>query len=366
MKNIVIDARSVEKRQAGIGHWLQSVLKQALKEGENCNFTLIVNEAFHASFLAQFQNCSLYPVQTGLQSHPANEFYEVTTLPKILKELKADIYISSPFRVPPCSLPCPVIAVIYDLAPFYAPESMPLKFRLYIAFSIKGAMKRAERIITISETVKEEIVQKFQFKAEHIFVVPPAADARFLKPVTEQACKRVRKAHLKIPHKFFLFVGTIEPRKNIGFLLDALEISSTSVPLLIVGKEGWKSEKTMKRMTGLEEKGKVIRTGYIADEELPALYHLSEAFCFPSTYEGFGIPLLEADALRKPVFCSDIPVFREINGESERFQFFALDDPKKLAKLLDKPPEVSQGGRLLQDVYSWEKSGKLFLQSFNL
>ncbi len=331
MKQVVIDARSIEQKQTGIGHWLQAFLKKRLESETGNHFTLLVNNPFSAPFLADYPNCSLHSVVPRLQDHPANEWYEVTKLPRILKELKADRYISSPFRIPPCRLPCPATAVIYDLACFKAPESMPLKFRLYIALSVKGSVKRAERIITISETVKNEIIERFHFPAEKIEVSPPEADARFFKPVTEEMCRKIHNTIPQLPSRFLLFVGTIEPRKNLNFLLDALEEAGFPLPLVLVGKEGWKAEKTVQRIKKLEQEKKVIRTGYVKDEDIPTLYHLSEGLCFPSVYEGFGMPITEAAALNKPVYCSDIPVFREAGKGKPNIHFFSLSNSRELA-----------------------------------
>ncbi|MBF0273649.1 MAG: glycosyltransferase family 4 protein [Nitrospinae bacterium] len=364
MQNIAIDCRAITKQNTGIGNWTYNIVSEFLKVNNQYCVYLFVNEPCQFD-VGNNDMGNLIPVNVGIDEHPENELYENFKLPSLLKELNISLYISSPFRLPMRKLPCITIAVVFDLTSFLCPESMPLTFRIYNWFSIIWSTKRADHLITISKSVLTEINERFPFTTERIEVIEPAVSQGFyLKPSQEE--KNAATQKYSLPQNFLLFVGTIEPRKNLDFLVAVLENEAIKMPLVIVGNKGWKSDKTYAKLLELQKQKKVILTCFVAPNELPIFFHLAQAFILPSKYEGFGIPLLEAAAANTPVYCSDIPVFKEI-GES-KFTYFSVQNNKELLGYLSSLPVKDEESSDLQSIakkYSWETSGKKLLTLIN-
>ena len=220
-------------------------------------------------------------------------------LPALLEETAADVFLS-PFFTSPVVKSCPSVVTLHDMIPLAEPELTPPDFREYFEATIDQSLALADRVITVSEHARSDIV-RFRPEAEpKVRVVHQAVSARF-RPVEEAELAGVRK-ELELETPYILYVGSIEERKNIGGLLEAFGQlpQRDDLQLVLCGREntdGYDLEGRI-RAAGLE--GKVVHLGYVKDEQLPALYSGCSAFVFPSFYEGFGLPALEAMACGRP------------------------------------------------------------------
>jgi len=183
-------------------------------------------------------------------------------------------------------------------------------------------VRRADAIIAVSQCTKDDLIRHYAVPPEKITVIYEGVDARF-QPVTDpDALARVRARH-GLPERYILYVGTIEPRKNLTTLLEAYaalirnrKSKIGNRKLVIVGRKGWLYKDFFRRLRELGLEGEVIFPGFVPDEDLPALYSAAELFVFPSLYEGFGLPPLEAMACGTPIITSNASSLPEVVGEA--------------------------------------------------
>lgn len=211
----------------------------------------------------------------------------------------------------------PSVFTLHDLVFRLYPEThMPLN-RWFLTLMMPRFLRRADAVIAISECTRQDAIRWYRVPEERIHVVYEGVDARF-RPAPLERVAAVR-ARYRLPDRFILYVGTIEPRKNLPTLFAAYRSLLERWPdlgLVVAGRPGWLTEGTFRalRELGLEERVQFL--GHVPDEDLPALYSAAAVFAFPSLYEGFGLPPLEAMACGTPVVVSDAAALPEIVGET--------------------------------------------------
>jgi glycosyltransferase involved in cell wall biosynthesis len=218
------------------------------------------------------------------------------------------------------------VFTLHDLIFRFFPQHHLPRNRMYLTLAMPLFLRRSDRIICVSEQTRRDAQRLYHVPDAKLRVIYEGVDPRFRRVTDPDALQRARERY-HLPARFLLAVGTIEPRKNLSTLFDAyatlLEDSSVhlqspiaNLNVVVAGKQGWLVESTLQavRERGLD--GKVQFTGYVADEDLPALYTLAEAFAFPSVYEGFGLPPLEALACGTPVVCSIASSLPEVMGDA--------------------------------------------------
>jgi alpha-1,3-rhamnosyl/mannosyltransferase len=227
------------------------------------------------------------------------------------------IYHGPNFFLPP--FPGRKVATFHDLSPFKWAECFdPVKVR-YLQREFRKTLDTADALITDSEYTRRELAEFAGWPLEKIHAVPLAAGPEF-RPRTEDEVRPVLERHDLNYQGYSLFVGTIEPRKNIIRLLDAYELLPKAIrqkwPLILTGYRGWKSDNIHTRIKDAEHQGWAKYLGFLPAEELPLLYSGARLFVFPSLYEGFGLPVLEAMQSGVPVVCSDRASLPEVAGEA--------------------------------------------------
>jgi len=186
---------------------------------------------------------------------------------------------------------------------------------LYFKLLLRRSIKKSEKLISVSETVKKDILFRFNIPDDKIVVIPLGVSDIFSKTINSKVTFKY-----SISNKYILFVGNIEPKKNLIRLLKAyhklINEGKISHQLVIAGQKGWKYKEIFKTVQSLNLQDKVVFTGYIPENNLPALYSMAELFVFPSIYEGFGIPPLEAMVCETPVLASNTGALPETSGGS--------------------------------------------------
>ena len=209
------------------------------------------------------------------------------------------------------------VVTIHDLGYRHEPQAHPLRDRRYLTWSTRWSACAARRVITVSEATRRDLAELEGVPAERIRVVYHGVHARFRPlPAAEVAAIRQR---LGLPPAFVLTVGTVQPRKNLGALARAMRtVTAAGLPqhLVVAGKRGWLAERVEREVasSGLGER--VHWLGYVAGEDLPALYCAADAFCLPSLYEGFGLPAMEAMACGVPTLLSNRGALPEVAGDA--------------------------------------------------
>lgn len=250
------------------------------------------------------------------------------------------------------------VVTIHDCAFYDQPEGFSRKFAAWYQFLVPKLARRIRRIITISQFSRERLLEYCRVPREKIVVIPQGVDSRF-RPLPAQVVADTR-ATLQLPQRYVLFVGNLAPRKNLLRLLDAWQIVQPQFPetsLVLAG-----AAHRVFRDAGLTSPPTgVVALGYVADEHLPALYCGSDCFVFPSLYEGFGLPVLEAMACGVPVLASNVTSLPEVAGDAA-----LLVNPyetKALASGLERlltdgtlRQELSRRGLLRASSFTWERT----------
>ncbi|MCX6765895.1 MAG: glycosyltransferase family 1 protein [Candidatus Moranbacteria bacterium] len=270
----------------------------------------------------------------------ANKFiWNSWTLPRYLRRHPVDVYHTqyiTPFFVPK---KIKIITTIHDISFNFFPQLIKFSDLFFLKILIPLSLKRANKIIAVSHFTKDEIVKYYKINPEKIETVHNSVDDDFLRndPSPEEL-EKVRKKY-SLPAKFMLYIGTMQPRKNLPFLIKGYSEIKHKLPdikLVIAGNREARNfdAKIDEVLKKCDNKQDVIFPGFIDEKDKPALFQLAHLFVFPSLYEGFGIPVLEAMSRNVPVLVSDIPSAREVAGESAfYFNPFDLDDFSK--KLYD-------------------------------
>ncbi len=280
----------------------------------------------------------------------------------------ADLFHATEHLLPPLRRVKTVFTfhdAIYALFPKY---HLPMN-RAYLGLMMPRFLRRADAIITISECSQRDATRLYGIPAERFHVIYEGVDPRF-RPARQKTDLDETLRRYRLPQEYLLAVGTIEPRKNLDRLLDAF-VAVRSRPgrgnlrLVIVGKKGWLYQGFFQRLAelGLDDGQQVVFPGYVADEDLPAIYAGAACFVFPSLYEGFGLPVLEAMACGAPVVCSDASSLPEVAGDAALM--VRPDDTGGLADAIDRILTDSQlrddlvvRGIRRAERFTWERTAR--------
>ena len=248
-----------------------------------------------------------------------------------------------PAHVLPLVHPRSSVVTVHDLGYRHYPGAHPLLDRLYLNLSTRYNARAARRVIAVSQATQDDLVQHYGLEPDKITVVYSGWDER-MQPVEDEATIEGVKARYHIRGEYVLYVGTLQPRKNLGRLLEAVALlrkraqRGEAPGLVIAGRKGWLYDQIFQQVERLGLESEVLFPGYVPQEDLPALLSGARLFVFPSLYEGFGLPVLEAMACGTPVVCSNVSSLPEVAGDAA-----LLVDP------LDVKDMAEAMNRLLQD-----------------
>lgn len=292
---IGIDATALVARPTGVGNYISRLLEPMVHAHPEAEFVLFSNDQVVFPALPNVRARTSQPKRRG-------PWWQNTHLRAMLAEERPDVFWAANGLLP-AWLPRGVASVVtvHDLVYQYAPETLPFVSYWGRRLGQRMAAKAADRLIYVSQATAADAIAAYSRKGDAI--IPPLADGSFERPDTA-AVDRTR-ARLELPNRYLLALGTLEPRKNIVALVDAYlerREAGVALPLLaIAGGKGWLDSDIASRMDRGEVLGFVRRMGYVDLADLPALYAGCEAFLMPSLYEGFGMPLLEAQLCGAPV-----------------------------------------------------------------
>lgn len=248
-----------------------------------------------------------------------------------------DAVLFTNYSVPFRKLPCDVVCCIPDMTSFLYPKTLPTAYRCYNRAMIRNSMRRADLVLTISETVKNEITEHFPQFAGKVAYTWLGLCGGIHKESNLSPYESEKLVALE-PGNFFLFVSTVEKRKNVGMVLDAfLKLKEGSraegYKMVFAGRLGYGSEDFLAMTRASEHRDDVVFTGYVSDRDLNRLYNEAAAFVFPTVYEGFGFAQIECMSVGLPIILSDIPTNREISRDYGIF--FDLEDEASLVSAME-------------------------------
>jgi glycosyltransferase involved in cell wall biosynthesis len=301
-------------RSAGINWYVYSLLKHLPTVAGQHRFTVFLGDREASEAFTGLQT----RVSTLPTARPAVRIvWEQLVQPVRLIAERVELLHSLAF-VQPVAMPCPGIVTIYDLSFLLFPQRLQPWRRLYLRWGSTLSARRATRVIAISASTKRDIINLLGVPEEKVDVVPCGVDDDF-RPVDEPGLlDELRRRH-SLPPRMLLFLGTIEPRKNLTTLLKSYALLKDWMkppPLVIGGPKGWRHGEVFSLAEELDLLDEVLFPGYIARDELPLWYNAADLFVYPSLYEGFGLPPLEAMACGTPVVVSNTSSLPEVVGDA--------------------------------------------------
>jgi len=299
---------------------------------------------------------SLYP-RWNLTARPA--------LPAAIRSADL-VHAMSASAVPPTAHGQRLVVTVHDLAFDRYPKLFPRAWRAVYRLGLRATVRRADAIVTPSRSTAEDVRSRTNIDPRKLHVVPEAAALPAGQVDVGEALAR-----LKVRTPYVLFVGTIEPRKNLVRLVRAYRrVAATGVPhaLVLAGPLGWHHEGLMRELA-LEGPGEIAMTGALAAADLDAIYRAADAFVYPSLYEGFGLPVLEAMGRGIPVVASTTSALPEVTGDA------ALGvNPRSVREIaaaiaslvgdVALAERLAAGGRLQAERFSWDRTARMTLEVY--
>ncbi len=310
---------------------------------------------------------ALEGVQFAVRERPRGYLWTLVALPRLARETGVDLLHVQ--YMTPFGAPCPVITTIHDISFRLHPEWFPLRHRLVMNTFIPRSVRRAAAVIAPSEATATDIRREYGCPPPTIHVTPYAAPLEFAGRPSQEAVYGCLEKH-RIAQPFMLYIGNLQPRKNIRRLLRAFVAARTAEhfahQLVIVGQAGWQCREELDELEQARRAGHVAITGYVEDEDLPALYAGAEAFLFPTLMEGFGLPVLEAMAVGTPVLTSNTSSLPEVAGDAALL-VNPLDEhalAEAIARLAHSPQlraTLRDAGFARAAQFSWQRTAELTL-----
>ncbi|MCU1264966.1 MAG: hypothetical protein JWM21_1284 [Acidobacteria bacterium] len=325
---IGIDGLPLTEVLTGIGHYTNELARHLALESGTDEVEVVSPRTFITALNAEIKppdNLRFVRSRVSLW----NRHWWSIGLPRYLRRHSLDLFHGTNFEVPLRRV-CPTVLTVHDLSMLLHATTQEKKLVQRAQSRLPLMARAATMIITPTESVRQEVHEHLQIPLETIVAVPEAARECF-HPLEDAATLEIRR-RFGIGQDFLLFVGTVEPRKNLATLLVAYEevvrVRRQPLQLVLAGRKGWLVEDLLDALKQSPAADQIILTGYLSDHELAALYSSCSAFIYPSIYEGFGLPPLEAMACGAPVISSRIPAIREVLGPAAR-----LFDPGNAAEL---------------------------------
>jgi glycosyltransferase involved in cell wall biosynthesis len=304
-------SRQDSYRSAGVHQYILHLLRYLSGvDGEEMHFTALLG----AEALEPASDLGFLRSRWDTSRPSVRVLWEQLVQPQVLHQIEVNL-VHAPVFVGPLVAPCPVVTTIHDLSFIRFPHLFRRINRLYLAAMTRFSARRARRVIAVSEHAASEAVHLLGISSEKIDVVYHGVDPAFRPlPASQVATFRERQG---LPHEFVLFVGTLEPRKNLKRLIEAFSrVYDGRTRLVLVGGKGWLYDDLFARVEELDLSAAVLFPGYVRSEDLPLWYNAATALAYPSLYEGFGMPVTEAQACGTPVLTSNKSSLPEAAGEA--------------------------------------------------
>lgn len=361
---ILLDLTSLADNFSGIERYSACIAQELLRHKEH-TYCLIFKNGVHELFLESIRQPHVeYRVLKGRDKMLFNQL----VLPAAVSRIPADCYLFPAFPVPVLLFKKNMISTIHDICCWDCPETMTWLSKWYFRISFWTEVRKCPAIVVVSDFTRHRVVQRLHYPEQRIWCVGNGV-APMLQNVKYPGDDVLKKYGL--PEQYLLSLSTLEPRKNLRLLITAyrsavLEHNAPMLPLVLAGRKGWKMDSLLQ---GIEPEvlERIRFTGFVADEDLPTLYSRAKGFVFPSLYEGFGIPPLEAMACGTPVISSDAASLPEVLSDGA--WYFKSGNEQELTRLLirmnnasaeELAPLREKGFQRVQ-AYSWSAQAEKLL-----
>lgn len=293
------------------------------------------------------------------------------SLARLIDLKKYDLVFCPGFISLPVGKRLPMVALIHDTAFLDVPQYLPTHFAHYLKKVVAQTVERSKAIIAISISTKNSLMKHFGVEADKLTVVNPAVDHTIYQPQPKSAIDAVKKKY-NIDGGYLLYLGNIEPRKNVAGLLRAYFNLSAELKnkyqLVLAGGRGWLDDE-INQLLAEHKSANITHPGYIDETDKPALYAGAELFVYPSYFEGWGMPVAEAMACGTPVITADNSSLGEVGGTAAAY--VCADDVEQLSGTIEKllkdktrRDQMAKAGIAHTKQFSWEKSAKQLIEVF--
>lgn len=376
--NIIIDVRPLMGgNHSGVEIYIRNLLTQIFKIDQKNNYFLFANGLKdQTQHFSQFKQKNVTIIQTKIPNKIFNLSLFLFKRPKIDKiiakklknNLRFDLYFQPDLRPSAIGKNIKKISVIHDLSFHHLPRFFSLKTRLWHKLlNPKNELKSSNKIIAVSNFTKEDLIKSYQIKPEKISVIYEGVNENMATRSSIQELEKIREKY-KLPKNYLLFLSTLEPRKNMSRLITAFKEykkeNNDDLKLVLAGKENERIFANLK----LEQDSNLIYCGFIDEADKAGIFQLAKAFIYPSLFEGFGLPLLEAMKTGTPIITSDLSSMPEIVGDAA-----ILIDPKNTneikaaIKTVQNPliiKELKSKMAIRIQKFSWEKCARETINLF--
>jgi glycosyltransferase involved in cell wall biosynthesis len=337
MATYFVDARSATPHFPGIGRYVTNLVTALAGEIAADEALQVLIPPREAQLRSQEQPWSdtlpeRAKVQYLVSTASTFRLDQQWSLPRLIQQARQKQHGSalyhSPYYLMPYRTGLPNIVTLHDLIALLLPETVSLQARLLFRVTAFAALRASTHVIIGTESARQELLAHFSIDPSRVTTVPHAAAARF-QPQPESAIQAVRASY-QLPDEFLFYCGINKPHKNLVRLIDAYAaLERTTPPLIIAGAWDDRYPESKQRAAELGLTEHVRFLGRVNDQDLPALYGAATLFVFPSLYEGFGLPVIEAMACGTPVACSDATGLRDVAGDAA-----LLFDPKDTGSIV--------------------------------
>ncbi|HYW70266.1 MAG TPA: glycosyltransferase family 1 protein [Pyrinomonadaceae bacterium] len=364
---IAIDAHSVGAKLAGNETYAISLIEALAEIDQDNQYTIYVTKQ---QALDRFAN--RWPNFNVRLTLPHTPLVRIPlTLSRELRRHPVDV-LHVQYTAPPFA-PCPIVTTIHDLSFEHLPETFKRRSWMQLRLTVRSTARRAAQIIALSEYSRHDIINTYRVAPERITVTPGAAAPGFARVVNETELQKVRETY-GLEREYILSLCSIQPRKNLVRLIEAYSLLRRLHPevklpqLVLAGKRGWLDNETQ-RAARRDEYSGIRFTGYVADEHLNALYSAATCFVYPSYFEGFGLPILEAMQCGTPVIAGNRTSIPEVTGEAALL--FDPFDVQSLVEALKRVLNDSEyratlraSGLQRASEFSWLTTARLTLAAY--
>jgi glycosyltransferase involved in cell wall biosynthesis len=348
----------------GYGNFVYEVFRRIAENHPEHQFIFLFDRPYGTN-LTFSDNVQLQVIPPKARHALSFKWWYDVKVPLALKKFKADVFVSPDGF---CSLRTrlPQVIVVHDLAFLHHPEFIPKHHLLYYKWYTPKFLKKATIVATVSEFSKTDIITRYKTPEEKILNVGSAAKQIFRSVEWDQ--KELIKEAYADGFEYFVFVGGIHPRKNLMNLLKAFSLfktrQHTNMKLLVVGRLAWQYNETIEKLKSYKYRDEVKMLGYLPDDELSRVIAGAYALVFPSYFEGFGVPILEAMQSSVPVVTSSTSSMMEIGGDAALYA--DPNDPSEIADQLKTiykdealRSQLIGKGKIQAAKYSWDKTAEL-------
>ena len=335
--NIGIDYTAALKQSGGIGRYARGLITTLAQLKSPNNYTLLATPDAPVDGLQFFQS---YP-NFSTKTYPLSERWLTIGWHRLYLPVPVewfagdmDLFHSPNFILPPVRR-AKTLLTVHDLSFIRHPQGAVESLRKWLMQVVPRSLARADHILAGSYSTKDDLIEIYNISPDDVTVVGAGVENRF-HPITDSIQLETVRKKYNLPERFILGLGTLEPRKNFTGLIEAFSQSPVNKThhLIIVGGKGWLYNDIFATAENSPVADRIHFTGFAADDDLPALYNLADVFAYPSHYEGFGIPIIEAMACGTPVVCANNSCLPEVAGESA-LQITAADTPALAQSLND-------------------------------